>query len=371
MAKKITEEEAKTITPSEQLAGILNHKDYKEDHYNFEPAHDYKVPCSSLILTSYLGGGLSSGAHRMVGLASGGKTSCALDFMFHFLKNKSKKRRGIFIKSEGRLSKEIQERSGVKFTFSLDDWEDGTCFVFESNIFEAVFKLKRELISNNPQGYEYFFITDSADGLIKRDDAKKTEEESITVGGGSLITSVFLKKTGLAMAKRGHIDVYISQIRDQIKINPYEKSAPKQGKASGPRALEHQADVVLEFLPRFGKDLIEEDGKIIGHFCKCEVVKSNNEKNMVEIRYPIRYKQTGGKSVWTSYELADLLILWENIKKKGAWYRFSDGFREDLIKHTDKEVPELFQGLDSIRNWIDEDEKIQQYLFDSFKDLSL
>lgn len=376
MAKlKNLTEDISVITPENQLESIL--KSTKEDHYNYEEAHNYKVGCSSLLLTSMLSGGLGPGAHRFVGLASGGKTSASLDFMFHFLNDKSRKRRGLFIKSEGRLSEEVKERSGIKFVYNTSEWVDGTCFVFESNIYEAVFKLKRELISNNPTNTEYFFITDSVDALIKREDAKKAEDESITVGGGSLITSVFLKKVGLAMAKRGHVDIYISQIRDQIKINPYEIAIPKQGKASGPRALEHQADVVIEFLPRFGGDLIyeaEKGSKVVGHFAKAKIIKSNNEKNMVEVKYPIRYGQKGGKSVWTSYELVDLLQLWEIAYKpngKGAWFEIEPNFRSEMASALAIEVPEKIQGINGLRQFIEENENVQKYLFDRFKDLTM
>jgi hypothetical protein len=359
------------ITPENQLKALLTNT--KEDHYNFEETHDYRVPCSSIYLSSMLGGGLGPGAHRFVGLASGGKTSASLDFMYHFLVDTKTKRRGIYIKSEGRLSEEMKNRSGVTFVYDWDQWKDGTCFVYESNIYEAVFKLKRELIANNPTKTEYFFITDSADSLIKRDDAKKAEEDSITVGGGSLITSVFLKKTGLAMAKRGHIDIYISQIRDQIKINQYEVTVPKQGKASGARALEHQADIVLEFLPRYGGDLIfegEKGSKVIGHFAKVKIIKSNNEKNMVELKYPIRYGQVGGKSVWTSYELADLMIIWELVVKKGAWFFLDTVFLQDILNATNIEMPDKFQGLERLRKFVEENKKVQDYLFERFRHLT-
>lgn len=380
MAKNTQQDDEKkeVITPQKQLDALL--KETKEDHYNFEPDHSYSVPCSSLLMTATLGGGLSPGAHRFVGLSAGGKSSCVLDFMLHFLRPQKGRnpRRGVYIKAEGRLSEKTKVRSGVKFVTKSSEWEDGTCFIYESNIYEAVFKFKRDLIQNNPTNTEYFFVTDSADSLIKRDDAKKAEEESITVGGGSLITSVFLKKTGLAMAKRGHIDVYISQIRDQIKVDQYAIVTPKQGKASGARALEHQADIVIEFLPRFGGDLIRDGdpkkGKIIGHFCKTRIIKSDNEKNMVEVQYPIRYGQVGGKSVWTSYELVDFLQLWELIGRpsgKGSWYEFEATFRQDLIKETGLDVPEKIQGLEAIRDWIENNPKAEEYMFNRFKDLTI
>lgn len=367
MAKEKVEDgkEKKVLTPNEVLSSIL--KETKEDHYNFEPDHDYKVPCSSLQLTAALDGGLTPGAHRFIGITSGGKSSCALDFMYHFLKDKTKKRRGIYIKAEGRLSTPVKLRSGITYNSNKDTWADGECFIYESNIYEAVFKLKREMLEI--EGYEFFFITDSVDNLIKREDAKKPEELAITVGGGSLITSVFLKKVGLAMAKRGHIDLYISQVREQIKVNQYEVTVPKQGKSSGARSLEHQANVVLDFLARYGGDLIlegDKGSKILGHFCKCKILKSDNEKNMVDIKYAIRYGQTAAKSVWLTYELSEILRAWHLIKRqseKGSIYVLDTVFRAEMIEALGKDIPEQIKGVDNIIVWLEENEDIQQYLF--------
>lgn len=370
MAKAKEKEEESKQTPQAALGSFL--KETKDDHYNFEPDNDYYVRCSSLKLTSALAGGLTPGAHRFVGLASGGKTSCALDFMYHFLITPSpmgKERRGIYVRSEGRLSEQIQARSGIKFVKNAEDWVPGTCFVHETNIYENVFSEKRKLLGF--KDCEFFWITDSTDSLIKRDDAKKPEEDSITVGGGSLITSVFLKKVGILMAKRGHIDIYISQVRDQIKINQYEVTIPKQGKASGPRALEHQAGVVLEFLPRFGGDLIREDkkSKIEGHWCKVRIVKSDNEKNMEEIQYPIRYNQVNGKSVWSSYELVDFMVMWEVLLKKGAWLVFEQEWKAKIEAQIGREIPEQLNGSENMRDWIDENPDAQEYIFNELKDL--
>jgi len=364
MAAKKKEEQV-SVSPEGVLSSFLKEK--KEDHYNFEESHDYKVPSSSLILTAALGGGIGPGAHRFTGITSGGKTSAALNFMKNFLDMKSPNkcsRRGVYIKAEGRLSNEIKERSGIKFVYSADEWVDGTCFVFESNIYEAVFDLKRKLIVI--PGLELFFITDSTDGLIKRDDAKKSEEESQTVAGGSLIMTTFLRKVSIEMTKRGHIDIYISQLRDHVKINPYDTSPPRLGKASGARALEHAGDVVLEFQPRYGGDLITNGGKKdkpIGHYCKCKILKTNNE-NYTEVRYPIKYGQVGGKSVWTSYEIADILLAWELVTKNGAWYPINEGLRSELIdKFPEIQIPEKFHGGEGIQSFIESNEDLQKYLF--------
>lgn len=365
-AKKKDEAEKVVVDPASALSSFLKEK--KDDHFNFEEDHPYKVKCSSLLLTYALSGGLSAGAHRFSGPTGGGKTSCALDFMYHFLNTPSEKgcsRRGIYIKAEGRLSENVQKRSGIKFVYDSDEWVDGTCFVFESNIYEAVFDLKRRMIVI--PNLEIFFITDSTDSLIKRDDAKKSEEESQTVAGGALILSTFLKKVGLAMSKRGHIDVYISQLRDHVKIDKYDVSAPRLGKASGARALEHQGDVVLEFLPRYGGDLILESGKkskTVGHFCKCKVLKTDNE-NYTEVKYPVLYGRTTATSVWAESEIKDMLIMWELITRGGSWYNFNETFLAELkTEFPESEIPERFQGGDSIIKFLEDNKEIQSYIFD-------
>jgi len=124
----------------------------------------------------------------------------------------NKSNRGVFFKCEGRLSPEIQLRSGINFTTDAEKW-DNNCLVIEANIYEVVFGFIRSHIVDNPTNTKYFFIIDSVDNMVKRDDLAKPLEDAQQVAGGALMTSVFLKKTALALAKRGHILIFISQIR--------------------------------------------------------------------------------------------------------------------------------------------------------------
>ena len=157
MSRKPKEEtsDSSILTSQEQLKSFL--KKNKDSHYNFEEAIDYKISSGSLLLDYFLGGGLGTGLHRFCGINEGGKTSCALQFMKNFLES-STKRKGFYIKAEGRLSKEMIERSGVKFVFNEDEWIEGTCFVFESNIHETVFDAMRELVGKNEEKIQYFFL---------------------------------------------------------------------------------------------------------------------------------------------------------------------------------------------------------------------
>lgn len=378
MAKiKTDEEQVESLTPQKQALAFLKDKVYSKDHYNFEPDNYYKVPSSSLNLTLELNGGLPVGAHRATGINSGGKTSCSLDFMKNFLKI-NKTNRGIFFKCEGRLSPDVRERSGINFTSDPDKWTDGTCLIFESNIYEAVFGFIRALITENPNQTKYFFIIDSMDNMIKRDDAAKAMEEASQVAGGALLTSVFLKKTSLALEKRGHIIIFISQIREEIKLNAYVASTPRQGKSSGGHAIEHNASIVLDFMPRFGDDIIRENpsdknSKIIGHYCKVCLVKTDNEKNQVKLTYPIKYGRTNGTSVWKEREVFQQLLAWDLLKKTGeksSWMTVNPDLRKELLE-IDSEAPEKIQGEDKICDYLEANPKVTDYLYSKFQKILL
>lgn len=363
---KIKNDEGAVRTAKDVIGSIL--KANKEDHYNFENTIYYRVPSSSMLLNMELGGGIVPGCVRLTGTTAGGKSSCALDFMSNFLKENSDKnlRRGVYFKCEGRLSEEMKLRSGIKFVSNQEEWENGTTLIIESNIFEFVFDVIRSLITDNDESCKYFFIIDSVDMMVKRSDLQKTFDDAQSVAGGALLTSVFLKKVSVALAKRGHICTFISQVRETVAINPYAKTPPKQGGASGGHALEHAQDVVLEFIPRFMDDIIRENpadknSKPIGHYAKCKIVKSNNESYLREVRYPICYGRKNGTSVWREKEVVDMLLTFNLIQKAGAWTRLEDNLFKELIT-AGFEVPDKFQGAAALDSYLQANPKVVDYL---------
>ena len=79
------------------------------------------------------------GSHRSHGeiLAKGMSSirelddDAVLEVMKNFLKEPNS--RGVYIKAEGRLSKEMKERCGVNFCNNEEKWENGNCFIFDCN----------------------------------------------------------------------------------------------------------------------------------------------------------------------------------------------------------------------------------------------
>ena len=361
---------AEKLTSQEQIASFLEDKDNKKYHYNHYSAEEYKISSGSLNLDMALGGGLCSGAHRFTGVNEGGKTSCALAFAKNFQEHFKDEGMVVYIKSEGRLSTEVLNRSGI-------DTSEDRFFVFDCNIFEKVFELIRELVFRNEQNKKYMFVIDSVDALCRIGDIDKPFAESEQVAGGALITSVFLKKMVLPISKMGHMMILTSQVRVEVATNPYASRGGPKVKQAGGNAIKHYSNFILEFEDRYNSDIIfpnpnasklDDKGSPIGHYCKIRFRKSVNEKTGAQVRYPIKYGRAQGSSVWREREVLDMLYLFKLIDKKGAWISFS----EDLIKELKEkkiDCPEKIQGEPKLIEHLEANKKMTDFLYKDFKKL--
>ena len=361
--KKSTKE-AVSIINAETLIGQYL-QDHKGDHYNFEEERSYTVSSGSLLLDIEMGGGIGPGIIRASGVAEGGKTSCALAFARNF--QKMDNAMVVYVKSEGRLSKEMIERAGL-------DTDPRKWQIYKSNIFESVNDFMKHLVKNC-KDTRFMFIVDSMDSLVLRNDLERPFDESDKVAGGSLITSVFLKKMALALTTRGHICFMISQVRATVNLNPYDRGDPKLTNASGGNALLHYSDWILEFQQKYKGDLIVQPSKIkdkkediIGHWCKVIFRKTPNEKTGSLVKYPICYGRKDGKSIWSEYEVVDMLLAFEMAQKSGAWVAMSDEIIKEVKENTGEELKKQHQGVDNLKKFFEENEKIGKYLFKKFRE---
>jgi len=335
-------------------------KDNSDYHYSSETPVDYTVSSGSLNLDIEMGGGIRPGIVRSSGVTEGGKTSNALAFAKNFQDLHPDNGVVIHIKAEGRLSNDIIERSGV----STDPkrWK-----VIPTNDYEFVIDLMRELIRDKEEGKFYFFILDSLDALVPRNDLLKSATEANKTAGSALLTSDLLRKMASAFSSRGHICFLISQVRSTIKINQYEKTDPKVTNASGGNAALHYSDWILEFQQRWQKDIIKDkDEKPVGHWCKIIFRKTPNEKTGTEVKYPIKYGRKDGQSIWIEYEIIDQLLSWQFALAKGAWVTISDALLSEL-KEKGLEMDKQHQGSDNLRKYLEENTKIRDYLFNKFR----
>jgi RecA/RadA recombinase len=344
-------------------------KDNKDSHYNFEDEKIFHISTGSLLLDSELSGSLEVPAIvRFTGVSGGGKTSAALLIMNNFLKTVPNSK-GFLVKAEGRLNSNVKRVSGVEFVHDPEEWDNGKCFVLRSNVYENIATLILELIKNNPENTRYYFLIDSMDALISKNDLSKGFDDSAKVAAGAVLTSNFLRRIMLPLSTFGHICGLISQVRSNVQINPYAKGDPKLTNSSGGNALQHYADWIFEFQPRYKSDQILEDGKIIGHWSKILLRKTTNEKDGVEVTYPIKHGRSDGKSIWTEYEIADMLIQWGFAKKSGAWIAFDSGLIQNIKDDIKKDFPEKIQGMDQLRTFLEENQEVCVYLFDKFKSI--
>ena len=347
-------------------------KSNKDDHYNFaKAAEEYLVSSGSMYMDHVLGGGFGAGLHRFIGANEGGKTNAALHVMFNMFKSVNKAK-GLFIKAEGRLSKEIKERSGLKFVYNPEEWVSGTCLVFECNVFDTVIDYLRGLLQNNSEDERFCIIIDSMDGMIAKDDLDKSTHEARKVAAGALITSDFLKRVSLGMSKFGHMCIMISQVRSAIKASQYTKSDPNnQTNSSGGNAILHYPDWILEFKKRKQADLFLQDSgatlsltnKPIGHIATVQILKSTNETTGQTVQYPIKYGRTNGRSIWVEKEVIDMLLMWSYLQKRSSWITVDSTLLEHC-KANKLDMPEKFQGTNKILDNLEENPKIKDILKD-------
>lgn len=336
----------------EQLTKFLDHKDHKEFHYNNIADDEGRISSGSLTLDIAMDGGLPVGISRNGGNFECGKTSNALAFAANFQKE-DKNNVVVYIKAEGRLSRKMVERSGV--STDPDRW-----FVLDTNITEVAFDLIKELIKNNPDNKKYFFIIDSSDALVRKEDLNRPFNESDKVAGGALTNSVFLKKFSLPITKYGHRVILISQVRMKLPIG-YNQGSAKED-SSGGKSINHYANFSLEFLDRYKSDMIYENPdapreklKPTGHWCKVLFKKSDNEKTNTIVKYPVKYGATNGKSVWLELEIFDLCLEWGIIKKGGSWFSV-DSSEKQKLEEEKIEIFEKLQGEKSVIAWLEKDE---------------
>lgn len=240
--EEFDEEDSKKKLDSKAFA-LQFLKTNKEFHYNLEKeVKEYLVSTGSLILDNKIGGGLGSGVHRFVGVTEGGKTSASLEVMRNMIKQFDDAK-GLYVKAEGRLSENVQKRSGLTFVKSAEDWEVGTCLILESNVYDTVFDFIRGILKNNPNNEKYCIIIDSMDGLISKGDLDKTTSEAGKVAAGALLTSDFLKRVSLGMSKFGHMCIMTAQQRSKVSIDPYaKKDTNNTTGSSGGNAAMHYPD---------------------------------------------------------------------------------------------------------------------------------
>jgi len=370
MAKtKVEKEETKSSGDPIQAALKERLKD-ETGHFNYIVPKDYRISTGSLNLDLETGG-IPPSIIRCSGIAEAGKTSFSFNLVKEFLNNKSGRRRGIYFLSDKELSPNLVNRSGVKLVEDLESFEDGTCYVIRTNVYETVCNTIRDMLQT--KDVEFIFVIDSIDNFRPKAALESEFGESSQKGGTSAITAHFFACFNILLPRLGHTAIMISQYRDNVQIG---KGAPiiKQTNSSGGRALEHGVLWAFEFqVPQNSKEDMFWEGapwqsKKIGHNCIVQFKKSTNEKTGVKVKYPIIYGRTEGKSIWIEREIFDQLLIWNMIKSKGPWNTWNDSIYQELLE-IDKETPQQIQGKDNVIKFLESKPKITEFLYNRFKEI--
>jgi hypothetical protein len=367
-------EDKPTKTASDALAGLLKDKDIKVDVYNDVIADGKVISTGSLLLDSAVK--IRSGmVVRLVGKGQElGKTSSAFVIADNYMKTMDKAKT-IFVKAEGRLSPEMMARTGMKFVHSAEEWEYGSVFVLSCNVFETVAKVVLETIKTGYQNGEHIcVIIDSMDGLILKADLDKGFDGSPKVAGVPLLTKLLFRHLALPVSHYDALLMVTGQYAAEIKLDPYSPNVPRQASSSGGSSISHQADYVLEYQPRYGKDLILEKekekpdpvtNKILGVWANVAIRKSANDVTGTIISYPVK-KGVIGNAVWQSKEIADFMLSYQMLVKSSSWLAFESEILEEA-KAAGLELPEKIQGINNLYALIEENEPIKNHFYTKIK----
>lgn len=374
--KEEAEESKGEIDSKSILSSILT--ETKGDHFNDIEAKSVKISSGSLLLDKEIT--IRSG--QIVRLAASGaelgKTSESFVLADNYMKAMPKSKT-LYIKSEARLSPEMQKRSGHKFVTNPAEWEYGTVFVWAINYFETIASALERLIKEmHEKGEHLCIILDSLDGCILKSDAKKDVwgSESVKVAGVPLLTKLLFRRLALPIAHYDALFILTTQYSAAIKLDPYAKVEPRQVEGSGGSSIAHQADYVLYYCPRFNGDYILENpdekpdsvkNRIIGNYATVEIRKSGSDVTGTKIKIPIA-KDRIGSAIWVEKEVVDLLLMFEAVKRKGVWFSFDKVVIEEA-KVKNIEIKEQHQGINNLYKYIEENKEVYSFLFEKIRSI--
>jgi len=344
---------------------------FKGDHLNFQETVKWKASTGSLQFDAELGGGFKAGGIKVNGASFGGKTHCVLTCIANGLKT-IENSKGVWFDAEGRHLEAV-DRIDATFVYTPEDWEVGTIFVVESHIYELIIDMINDLVKNNENKFRYLIGIDSADALIRRDDDDKVTAEGEKVAAGGLLMSLLFKKAGAILNKLGHCLFVLSQMRASVEGQYTPKNQNKTVGGGGSNALTHGVNQVWNFKGRTKDKNIEEGGKVVGHYCEVGLSKGVKERIDIIVKYPVKHGEKKGKSVWKEYEIADLLVTWGYIEKRGSWLKFDSDFISELkaAKFDLGDDDFQLQGLAKLKDWLESNPEITNYLYQKFLKLFL
>lgn len=100
---------------------------------------------------------------------------------------------------------------------------------------------------------------------------------------------------------------------------------------------------------------------------KILICKSTNESTGQTVKYPIKHGRSNGKSIWIEREVVEMLIMWGLIEKTGSWFTI-DAEVKAYVESKGLTIKEKFQGMQSIYEFLEEDEAMTKVLVNFVKE---
>lgn len=380
--KPAKEEPIKKDPSSSEVLNSLMSQQEDGDNFNAIIPEGRVISTGSLLLDSHVK--IRSGCVvRFSGLgAELGKTSETLVLMANYMATMSNAK-GIFFKAEGRLSREIRERSGLIFVDKYEDWKVGTVFVYSGNKFEKVAHMIETLLKVMFEKGEHLVAAiDSLDGLILSNDADKavwTSKDSPKVAGVPLLTKLLFRRVALPVVHYDAMLIITSQYSAPIQLDPYAPAGPRQISGGGGSAIMHQSDYVFEMGQRYTGDYILEDpdekpdsvkNKIVGIWATYGIKKSGTDESGIKIRVPIK-KGRRGCAIWGEKEVVDTMLAFDMLKREGPkspMYAFNTMLIEEA-KEAGVTIKEKIKGFNNLYTYVEEDKAVFEWLYAKFRKL--
>lgn len=373
MAKKSDDTDNKTSDISKNFLGSLL-KGYEDTHFNYFKTEPKIIASGSLKLDSYVK--VKSGTTlRLGGPAEVGKTSQSLLFAKNYMQTMPKSK-SIYVNAESKLPDELLKRTGMKFVFTEEDWDYGSVFVFETNVFDTICDVLKAILKNSHEQEEHLcIIVDSVDMLtLNASLNNKSIADGRKPAGVNYLTKELFRHISPLIRAYNAMLIMITQYSGTFTMDRYEQEAPGLMDGNKTHALNHQASYAFYYRPRSQSHYILEHekekvdpvkNKILGIIAKVDIKKSASDESGIMIEIPIKRGKIGN-AVWTEKEIFDVLVVHQLIEKKGSWLEIRDVLG-NMAKEDKIDLKLKHQGLEQFSEYFEANPAITAWLVEKIK----
>lgn len=353
---------------TDRIRDVLGKPDPSSGYYGLrtgdEIQHAEKITTGSFLFDRVLGGGYSSGSFcRAFGDFETGKTSMGLCWAKNWQDKYRERARVLFFNAEGRLTRDLVDRSGLKNIYPFFT-------VIDTNNGDYGYSKIEELIIDNPDDDRYFVIWDSTDaGVREKDLQEKTVADAEKMAGGAALASAAGKRLSLLFNRNHHFLYLTSQVRDVVQQGGGKGPAMPSKQASGGNAPKFYSSLICQFMKPWADDYIYENETekkgILGRKVRIKLLKTQNERSNELVQYPVKHGAIGG--IWKAYEAMMVAQAWDYYKQQKAWFTVTERKAEEM-KQDNITFPDKFHGEKEMLRYFEANEPFCLYILDKVKE---